>query len=78
MGAKLQKGTQRQDDGIEGCCIQGRHRQPELMCNAIDLPDAMPTVGRAAKIELVEVGERNSGFRFTVMLDRRQHHRLRL
>ena len=77
--AKLQKGIHRQGDGIEGGGIRHRLGKPELMCDAIHLPDAVPAIGSAAQIEAGEMGKRQYRFGVAVlMLDRREHHRLRL
>lgn len=46
MGAKLHVGIHRKGYGIEGGCVGNGLGQPELMPDAIDMPDAMPSVRR--------------------------------
>ncbi|SBW13907.1 hypothetical protein BR10RB9215_C10723 [Brucella sp. 10RB9215] len=46
MGAKLHVGIHRKGYGIKSGCVGHGLGQPELMRDAIDMPDAMPSVRR--------------------------------
>lgn len=46
MGAKLHERIHREGYGIESGCVRHGLGQPELMRDAIDMPDAMPSVCR--------------------------------
>ena len=47
------------------------------MRDAIHLPDAVPAIGRAAQVQVIEMCERDDGFgRVRLILDRRQNDRL--
>src|SRR5690606_13128141 len=79
VGAKLQKGIHRQGDGIKRGGVRHGLRQPELMRDAIDLPDAVPAIGSTAQVEAGEMRQRQYWFGVAVhVLDGRQHHSLRL
>lgn len=71
MSAKLHKGIHRQGCGIEGCGIGDCLRKPELMRNAVDLPEAMPAISSAAQIEVGQMRQRHYGLgRAAAMLHR--------
>ena len=57
VGAKLHEVVQRQFDGVERRRIRHGLGQPELVLDAIRLPDAVPAIGGAAQVEAVEMGE---------------------
>ena len=79
MGAKIVEGVPRQDRAVEGCRIGDSVRQPELVCDAIDLPDAVPAILGLAQVEAVEMRERDDGLGLAVMvLQRGEPYCLRL
>lgn len=51
-GANLHERIHREGYGIEGGCVRLGLGQPELMRNAIDMPDAMPPVRRMRRSRL--------------------------
>jgi hypothetical protein len=57
MGAEIVEGVSRQDRAIKGSRIWNIVRQPELVCDAIDLPDTVPAILRLAQVEAVEMRE---------------------
>lgn len=48
MGAQFQKGIHRQRRGVESGSVGNGLWKPELVRDAIDLPDAVPAIGRLA------------------------------
>lgn len=79
MGAKLHEGIHQQGSGIEGGCIGHGLGQPELMRDAIDLPDTMPSVRRVPQIKAGQMRQRHYRFcRAVPMLDGRKENNLRL
>lgn len=58
----------RQECSIECRCVGNSLRQPELMRNAIDLPDAMPAIGSLAQVEAVEMRKRDDRLRLAVVM----------
>ena len=53
------EGVERQERSVESWRIGNGLRQPELMCDAIDLPDAMPAIRGVAQIETIEMRQRD-------------------
>lgn len=79
MGAEIIECVRRQNRAIKGRGIGNGVRQPELMRDAIDLPDAVPSILSLAQIETVEMRKRDDGFGVVVMtLQRRKPYGLRL
>lgn len=77
MGAKLHVGIHRKGYGIEGGCVGHRLGQPELMRDAIDIPDSMPPVRRVSQVETGQMRQRHNGFgRPFAMLHRGQENRV--
>lgn len=79
VSAQFKKGIHRQGGGIEGRGVGNGLGQPELMRNAVDLPDAMPPIRRSAQIKTVEMRQRDDWLRLVVaILHCGEHYRLRL
>lgn len=77
VSTQFEKGIHGQGYGVESSRVRNSVRQPELMCGAIDLPDTMPTVCRAAQVETIEMRKRDGCFRLAVaILHRRKHYSL--
>lgn len=66
MGAEIVEGVRWQDGAVKGSRIRNSVRQPELVCDAIDLPDTMPAILRLAKVETVEMRECDDGLCLSV------------
>lgn len=79
MRAKIVEGVDWQDCAIECRRIGNGVRQPELMRDTIDLPDAMPAIGSLAQVETVKMRQRNYWLGLSVaMLHRGKPDGLRL
>lgn len=71
MGAKIIEGVCRQDCAIECRRIGNGVRQPELVSNAISVPDTVPAILRLPKIKTIEMGKLDNRLGFSaVMLQR--------
>ena len=79
MRAEIVEGVRRQDRAIEGRRIGSGLGQPELMRDAVSLPDAVPAILSLAEVETVEMRKRDDGFGFAIMvLQRHEPYGLRL
>ena len=79
MRTEIVEGVSGQDRAVKGRCVGNSVRQPELMRDAIDLPDAVPAILSLAQIEAVEMRKRDDGFGLAVMvLQRHKPYGLRL
>lgn len=77
--AQIVIGIRRQDSAVECRCIGHRVRQPELVSDPINLPDAVPTIRCLAQVEAVEMGQRDDRLCLAVvMLERSEAYGLRL
>ena len=79
MSAQIVEVVHRQECSIERRRVGNRVRQPELMRDAIDLPDAMPAIGGLAQVETVEMRQRDDRLRLAAaMLHRGKRYGSRL
>jgi len=79
MRAKVVEVVHRQDCSVEGRRVGNGVRQPELMHNTIDLPDAVPAIRGLTQVEAVEMRERDDWLGLAVaMLYRGEPYGLRL
>lgn len=75
MGAQIMEGIDQREYPIDCRRVGIGLWQPELMRDAIDLPDAMPAVRGIAKIETIETRERHDrlGRAFPVLHGQQRH-----
>lgn len=66
VGAEIVEGVRWQDGAVKGSRIGNSVRQPELVCDAIDLPDTVPAILGLAQVEAVEMRECDDGFCLSV------------
>lgn len=62
MGAQIEEAIRRQPEDVERRSIEHGVGKPELMCHAIDLPQAMPAIIGPSQVEVIEMSERDDGF----------------
>lgn len=79
MRTEIVKGVGGQDRAKKDRGIGSGVPQPELMRDAIGLPDAVPTILSLAQVETVEMRKRDDGFGLAIMvLQRHEPYGLRL
>jgi len=72
MSTKLHIRVHRKRYGIERCRIRQGLRQPELVCDAIHIPKAMPTVHCIPEVETGQMGQSHDWFCLPGLRRRRQ------